>query len=275
MEQSGFTIQNKFSISLNSLGFFLLSYLFVYFLHQIVTCVTATFFHIPSLFRYNNLLFYADSSSWTFTSVKTIFLSGPIVALFVGIFFLIIAHRFHTYDGLLRLFFLWGAIHAFNLFYGAMIVGTFTGNGIGYALNWMFLMDTGKLLVVILALTCSLVTGVMLTRMILFTANSYFPALPIHQKRGYLRAQLLYPFLSGSLLLYFVKSPVNTNDLLLPATLMLFIIPMFLRQTHFPTLNFDNETSHTININPILMVCTLAGVILYRTTLAHGIYFGL
>lgn len=274
MENSKISLYQKFDISLNSLGFFLLSYLFVYFVHQLITCCAATAFHIPTLFQYNDLRFYADSSSWNFSSVKTVFLAGPIVSLLLAISFLMIEFRFQNENGLLRLFFLWGAIHAFNLFFGAMVVGALTGNGIGYALNWMYVMDTGKLVIVMLASSCLIVIGALLTRMFLFTANSYFSELRNNQKQGYLRAILFYPYLTGSLLLYLLKSPVNTTDLFLQATLLLMIFPIFMHQSHFTYLNFYDETPHTIKINRNLMISSMIVVVVFRLTLSRGIYFG-
>ncbi len=268
MRHSAISIQDKFSISLNSLGFFLLSYLFVYLLHQSVTCFAASLFNVRTLLRFNDLLFFTDDSGWNFSSVKTIFLAGPIITFFCGIVFLMIAYRIHEYDGLLRLFFLWGALHASNFFFGAMIVGVITGSGIGYALNWMFLMDTGKLIVVLLAAVSLINTGIIITRMFLFTVNSYFPELRKDRKCEYLRVQLLYPFLFGSLILYFVKSPVNTTDLLLPGTLLLSIIPMFIRQSHFPDLNFEDGKPHSVQISPSLIICASLALLLFRTALA-------
>ncbi|NWJ51500.1 MAG: hypothetical protein HXX14_11610 [Bacteroidetes bacterium] len=273
MENSRFTIKNKFSISLNSLGYFLLSYLFVYLLHQFVTCLTANIFNIPTILSYNEVSFLADKSRWTYASVQTIFLSGPIATLFCGIFFLIIAYRFHDFDGLLRLFFLWGALHSFNLFFGALIIGAFTGQGMGFALNWMYLMDSAKLVIVILAILCMMVIGAMHSRMFLFTANSYFAELRKDRKSEFLRLQLFYPFIFGSLLLYFIKIPVTMTDLLLPITLLFLIVPIFSRQQHFPSLTFNEETPHSIKSDPLVIIITIFVVIVFRIIFAKGISF--
>lgn len=273
MENNVFTIKNKFSISLNSLGYFLLSYLFVYLLHQFVTCLTASVFNIPTILSYNEVSFLADKSRWTHASVQTIFLSGPIATLFCGIFFLIIAYRFHNFDGLLRLFFLWGALHAFNFFFGALIIGSFTGQGMGFALNWMYLMDSAKLVIVILEILSMMVIGAMHTRMFLFTANSYFSELHKDQKTEFLRIQLLYPFIFGTLLLYFIKIPVTITDLLLPITLLFMIIPIFSRQQHFPTFIFNEDTQLSIKKDSFVIIITIFVLIVFRTIFAKGIPF--
>jgi len=112
-----------------------------YLLLQLSKFITAHFFDIPTYWGKGKILFNIPDASdlWTYSSVISIYISGPIILLISGILFLNLHYKTKDKGSFKALSFLWLYITAFLLFFGTFIAGIFTNRGFGYVMGWLFI----------------------------------------------------------------------------------------------------------------------------------------
>ena len=81
------SIANSFTHVINSLASFLVAYLLVYLVYQLVVLITASFYDIDAILYYYELVFNAHSELWDPLNIIIITISGPINSLFLGFLF--------------------------------------------------------------------------------------------------------------------------------------------------------------------------------------------
>jgi hypothetical protein len=217
---------------INSLAFFLLSFLLVYYVHQFATILTARAFNIPTkLYSYRiDWPLYTYSYLYTRKALIVIFGTGPLVCLLLGIgsYRLFLWARFRTV--FLKTLALWTAFNAFNLFFGAYVVGVITRTGFVYTSEWLFLsniFDVEEIVLMIVSLVVLLIAGYYATKQFLYASNS---AAIIEPKIRiiYIFTSVFIPWLAGNMVLYAVNIPKNPVELiLLYSTSALIVIPIF------------------------------------------------
>jgi len=260
------------SIVVNSTAQFLLAYFLVFLIHQGVTVLSSIFFNFPVLMDYTRIDFLNYRYSWTFDSVKIIFSSGPVISMIVSLFMIVVAFKFREYDGLLRMFFIWGFIHSFNLFAGSAVAGALLGEGFGHVLIWMFMPDTGKLVVSLIGIFALASLGFLITHLVLLTANSYFNLLDYDHRMPFMLAQLLVPYVIGSALIIAIRLPLNYYELMRLGTEAIIIIPAFLNSSGFQIFYFD-ESPKSQKISGSLLTAAIILIVLYRIVLNSPIKF--
>ena len=165
----------KFSfIAINSTTIFLLSYFAFYLLVQAATIVASMLFHYPTTLYYYEIYFNISVEDWYHDSVKTIFSAGPVLALIAGIAFILLFYNKKELTGLFKLFFLWGFLHGISMFFGAMLIGTLFESGIGHVIDWLYIMDTGKVLYSIMSIFMLVVAGFLSIKPFLLSGNTYY-----------------------------------------------------------------------------------------------------
>ncbi len=225
----------------NSIVMYVLAFLATYFLSQFVTVFIAYVFDIPSVVFVNRIYWplYTYSSLYTRMALVAIFGSGPLFSLILGVglirlFFLMVRKTVY-----LKTFLLWAALHAFNNFFGAYIVGVVTRTGFVYSSEWLFLsdvLDVEEIVFLIVSLVVLVIMGYFSTKYFLQSANHSI----ITEKKlrkFYLLAKVGFPWIIGSGVLYainFGKAP--TELLLFYLTPILFIVPVF---TNFNSLKLQ------------------------------------
>jgi len=225
----------------NSIVMYVLAFLATYFLSQFVTVFIASVFDIPSVVFVNRIYWplYTYSSLYTRMALVAIFGSGPLFSLILGVglirlFFLMVRKTVY-----LKTFLLWAALHAFNNFFGAYIVGVVTRTGFVYSSEWLFLsdvLDVEEIVFLIVSLVVLAIMGYSSTKYFLQSANH---SIIIEKKlrKFYLLVKVGFPWIIGSGVLYainFGKAP--TELLLFYLTPILFIIPVF---TNFNSLKLQ------------------------------------
>ncbi len=266
--------RNFYIISLNSTGYFLLSYFVVYMIVQASTIVAALLYHYPTILYYYQLYFNITENQWSHDSVKTIFSAGPLVSLFLGIIFIIIYSRIKEMENRFKLFFLWGFLHLMTMFFGAMLVGTLFDTGLGYVISWMYIMDTGKLLYSIISLFFLVIAGFLVTRSFLVSANSYYNEVTRKNRLSFIFAQILLPFILGNLALIIIRQPIIMYyETYISLTMILMIIPIMVSSGNYPELYFD-EQQKKISLSWVIFLILMAVILLYRIGLARGISIG-
>ncbi len=216
----------------NSTIMFVLSFLVIYFLGQFITVFIASVFDIPSVVFANRIYWplYTYSSLYSRMALVAIFGSGPFFSLLLGaglfrLFFIAVRKTVH-----MKTFLLWAALHSFNLFFGAYIVGVITRTGFIYSSEWLFLsdvLDVEEIVFLIVSMVVLVIAGYFSTKYFLQSANS---SIIIEKKirKIYVSMKVGLPWIFGSLILFGINAgKAPTELLILYVTPILIIIPVF------------------------------------------------
>jgi len=259
------------TISINSILLFLIAYLVIYVLNLFITGYTAILFNIPVLIYYYDVDYLIRGIDWTPDSVAGVFSSGPVAMFVLSLFLLILYKSVETETGILRLLLLWMIFHALTRFFGEILVGAIFSKGFGFVILYMFLMDTGKVVLTILGFVAMFTVGIIMARMSLYSANIYFNDLLRNYRNKFILCQFIIPFFIGNIVIIMVKIPqFNNFDAALNASMILFLIPILLRSITIEDFYFD-EDPRTIKRNLILPIITVILFFVFRLVLGVGV----
>lgn len=261
-------------ISFNSTVLFLLSYLSLFLVSQAITVIAASFFDYPTHVYYYEIYFNISPEAWYHDSVKTIFSSGPLVNFAIGITFLIIYSNSRELTGPFKLFFLWGFLHAINMLFGAMLVGTLFETGVGHVISWMYIMDTGRVLYSIISIFLLVIAGLLATRYFLISGNTYYNEINRYNRTSFIISQVLMPYLFGNAFLVILRQPrFIFYDTFIALTMIICILPVLITYRSYNELYFEEgEKKPRMTW---MAIAILAGVVLiFRGILEIGLHFG-
>lgn len=268
--------KNFWIIVINSTVFFLLAYLFFYLITKFATIIAASMFDIETILYYHKISFNIGQTQWGFDSVKFVFSAGSVIALLFGTLFIIIYNKVCETDGLLKLFFLWGFLIGYSYFFGSILMGTMIPRGFGHVLDWTYSMDTARMLLIIFSLSVFIITGILTTKPILFSANSYFNYLDKQRKKFFIRSQLIVPYFLGIAIIFLVRIPNNhTNnyfEILRLLSMIAIIVPVIFRYHNYPDFYFE-EKPKSINIGRGYLIFLIIFLFLFRFGLSFGLRF--
>ncbi len=256
----------------NSTAFNLLSYLVVFLLFQLTTIAAAKIFDIPTTLFYNKIDFYGGVGVWTFDSVKIVYGSGNVMLFLLSILFLVVTIKAMEFDGLLRLFFLWGFINSMSMLLGAFIIGAFNYEGLGVVLSYLYLADTAKMLILFIGIVSLIAIGMAIVKPMLFTANMYYNFLEPEMRMAFRLKQFVLPYLISTFIILVIKYPLSFYENLLLIIPVFMIIPLFIGTGVLPTYFFEESEKH-IRISIKLVVVTGLFIVLFRIILGIGIKF--
>ncbi len=265
-------LTDKTAITANSTALYILSYLFVFIVHQASKILAAVIFNYSLEFNYTEITFLVYKYSWTFDSVKIIYSAGPIICLILSIFMIVVAIKFREFDGLFKVFFLWGFVHSVNLFLGSAIAGAMLGEGFGHVLTWMYIPDTGKLIFTLIGLFGLAAVGFAVTKLFLLSANSYFNMQEVSDRPGFLFYQALLPFILGTVVIIAIRFPLSYYELLRILTPLIVVLPLFINSKGFPITYFD-ENPKTIKASSSLIAAAIIILAIYRVGLNFPLRF--
>lgn len=266
------SIRNSIIHILNSLSSFLVAYLLIYLLYQLVVLITASFYDIDSILFYYKLDFNDHSSLWDALNIIFITLSGPANSLFLGFFFYnFLFFKAKSYPRL-QLFFLWSGLLAFAHFFSAFIAGIISMKGLGYVPMWLFWNDFTKFFFAILSLVVLVLIGYFSASRFLMTTNNGHRIHKNNRALFYLH-QVIIPYLLGFLIIYLVKIPNNQayDTLILAFSVFMFGSVFFHINVQIPPFLFQRKKVSMLNWVLIL----LAALMLYswRVYLEEGLHF--
>lgn len=272
---------NFFVITLNSITYFILSYLVIYVVSQLITVWVATSFDYKTIMYYYKIYYNIESDDWTADSVKILFSIMPLTGLLLGTIFIIIYSTFKDVPGKLKLFFLWGFVHGMVMFFGALLMGTLLNKDFGWVIAYLYYRDTGKMVFSIISIFALISIGAVISKSFLISGNAYFNQIDKDNKKYFLYAQVIFPVIIGTILLVFLKIPNNdyyvTSDevffeIMKLSTLIILIIPLITTYRSFHDTFFDEEP-RKINLKWKLMIITIILVSAYRYGFVDGIPF--
>jgi len=236
------TGKQRLIISLNSTVLFLIAYMLVFMFTSIATAISASAFEITTEIQYSQILYYIRSYDWTSDAVKTIFSTGPILSLILGILLWILYTKVSEETGILKLLVVWMFIHCILFFFGDMMMGALFSKGFGYVIMYLYFMDTGKMIITLFAISTMFTLGLIVARPLLFTANTYLNVLPGNQARRFSLVQYIIPFVAGNIIIGLVKLPgISLYEIFLNASIILFLIPIYIRAGMMQDLFFEEE----------------------------------
>lgn len=260
-------------ILLNSTTLFLLSYLSLYLLAQAMTILSAMLFHYPTTFYYWEIYFNISVEDWYHDSVRTIFSSGPVIAVLTGIVFMVVFNNMKEVTRLFKLFFLWGFLHGISMLFGAMLVGSLFESGIGHVISWMYIMDTGKVTYSIISIFMLSLAGLISIKPFLLSGNTYFNNMTRVNRRPFIWAQVILPYILGSIILIALRQPrFMFYETFVTLTMAISLIPVISAYPAYPDLYFDEDNKPVYFEWKYFLMLT-AVILFYRGILNFGISF--
>lgn len=259
------------AIGINSLSVFLITYLLVYFLTHLITATSASAFKISSIIYYYDVDYLIRGYDWTSDAVIAVFSTAPLFSIFFSLLLLILYLNVAAETGLLRLFVLWAFCHFILHFFGEVFVGVLLDEGFGYVIMYLFVMDTGKMILCLFAFLCLFTLGYLLTRYFLYSGNSYFNLLSKNNRMRFILAQFILPMVIGNIIIILIKIPkITLFEILLNASMLFLIIPVLLRSIRLQDLFFDEEP-RKVRIIVKYLISMFALLIVFRIGLGIGI----
>ena len=255
----------------NSFFLFLLAYLIVYALQLFITAFTARLFDIPVVVYFNDVDFLIRGIDWTTDMVSGVFSAGPLAMLVLSLFLLILYSTVATETGILRLLVLWMIFHALTRFFGEILVGAVMNKGFGFVILYLFVQDTGKVILSILVFVAMFGIGLLLFQLFLFSANIYFNDLRKSCRLKFIISQFFYPFVLGNLVILMLKIPdFSYFDATLNVSGILILVPLLVRSVSFQDMYFDEEP-RTIKIRALMIATTIVLLVLFRIVFGIGV----
>jgi len=265
---------NFITIIINSTSYFIISFLFLYLVAQFSTAIAAMQFDYTSIVYYFKLVYTIDTYDWNSDAVKLLFSLGPTISIMIGIMFLLIYINLYSNTGRFKMFFLWTFMHGVIWFFGAILAGTILDKGFGFVVMYAYFLDTGKLILSLMALTVILLVATFSTKWFLFSANSYFNQLTEHSRTFFTFSQIVIPVVLGTTILIGIKLPMITYyELFILLCNLFFILPILLKYNSYPTFFFDEIPIH-IKLDFKAMVIAAIFLAAFRVALEKGIPFG-
>jgi len=261
-------------ITINSLFLYLVAYLFLYATSLMITGFTAVMYNIPVVIYYNDIDFLIRGIDWTPDSVSGVFSSSPAAMLLIAVFLLIIYKSVETERGIMRLLALWMIYHALTRLFGEILVGALMDKGFGFVILYLFVTDTGKVVLTILGLVVMIMIGTWMTRQSLYTANIWFNDLRKSYRNKFIISQFFLPYLIGNIVIFLFKIPeTSLFDISLNAAMILFLVPLPIRSASYKDFYFDLEP-RKVALIPLLPVITVVMILVFRIVFGFGMRLG-
>ncbi|MFZ4401746.1 MAG: hypothetical protein ACOYO1_17080 [Bacteroidales bacterium] len=263
-------------IALDSTVIYVLAFLFVYFVYQFITAFIAGQYFIRVVLFYNELKFLTPDNSkfWYSDSALTIFASGPLVSIFLAFVFIMLYRKFSNSDSIIKLFFLWGALHFINRVIGSFAIGSiFLLYGSNLIVDWLYLGMEIKILVVVAAIIVLLIIGNYSVFPLLTSANS-FTLINSQNRTRFVKNQIFVPWLFGSFILFLIYLPrVPVHELLINLSMLIMLLPTYFRFENVMIPNVeDDPPMYSFSWTFVSFFVVLLAA--FRIILGRGIRFG-
>ncbi len=266
------TKKNFWIIAANSTASYVLAFLLIFYLNHFVKIIVAGSYGFDLGFDWYNIDYYIKPYEWTHDSVKLIYSSGPILILIIGLISLIAFWSLVEEPARIKIFFLWLSLHAFNFFFGGLLIGNLFKKGVGHVFNWMYLTDTTKMIVALLGFLGLLGTAYFMSKPAAITANSYFNKLNERNFPFFISSQLIVPFVFGTLIyLGFFLPQILFQEAYSWISLALILIFIIGRISRMDTIYFDEEDRST-NLSLVIILVTVIVFIGFRLLLNNEIF---
>jgi len=257
----------------NSTVLYLLAYLILYGLNQLVTVLMARSNYIPVALFPGHIDFRIPDRAWQVSQVVSTYGPGPFACLAVAAVSVVLFNKVKNLGGLRKLFYLWLMVHGFNFFFGSLIAGTLARSGFWFAVRWSIPSDFATWAIAFVFSLLMLFIGFLTAPGFLISCDS-ITLVQFVNRRKLLNAMIFFPWLAGSLTLVLLKVPDLTGyEDLQYLTMMLMLAPAYF-------FNLGNPFSETVEapLRPHfafgLGLGLLLILVIFRFSLQNGIHFG-
>ncbi len=255
--------RDKWIMMLNSASAFIIAYLTIQIIGQMLTLFIAQNFEFQGSIRYWGVVYFITSNDWTPDAVLTLYSVQPLVGLTLALISLIIYLNVQQFEGILKMIFLWLYINGLVAFFGALAVGTIISKGFGFVVIYLYLMDTGKLLVSLCSLGILLIIGVFSRSLFINSANVYFEEINFKNVKSVIRYHIVYPALLGSFILILFKLPkITSYELFTLSTIILLLLPVWTSPGIMGEKIFENKGNLTLR--PWMLLLSFSALMLFR-----------
>ncbi len=268
--------KNFWIITINSSASFVLAYMIVFYLNQLSYVLTAGMFGYPVTLNHASYFFHIEPYQWTHDAVFIIFSSGYILTFILGVLSLLAFMNLTGSSAPVKVLFLWLVLHSSNFVFGGLLLGNLLTEGIGHVFNWMYLLDTPRMIISISGFFGLLITALMSARWFSISADAYFTKYNERMAPFFITAQVLLPFLIGSVLVFFYYFPKGMfHEKYGWAVLAVMMFIFFMRAKFLDDLIFEEDDARSIRPMKGLVVFTVLVFVLSRVLLSRGFTFGL
>ncbi|MFZ4549226.1 MAG: hypothetical protein ACOYN4_17390, partial [Bacteroidales bacterium] len=209
-----------------STAYYIMAFLIIYVIYQVVTILVASHSHISGIWYYYQLKFPLNSPLYTRANLILIFSSGPLVSLMLALGSLRMFFSHNIFFKRFRLFYLWGFICGVNMFFGAYIVGFITRTEFIYTSEWLFLSDVFDIEEIIFTLiSFGMLIGIgrIVTPLFLFSSGSVTLIKP-EFRLYFIISQVILPWMAGVIILFVLTLPNYYIPLVLKTITPAFIL---------------------------------------------------
>jgi len=276
------TERNQFiKITFNSIALFVLAYLTLYILGELITVNAAQSFDYKTILFYYKIYYNIDSDQWNSDAVKILYSIKPITGLVLGTIAMTIYSSLRNDNQVFKLFFLWLFVHGMVMFFGSLLMGTLLNQGFGWVIAYLYYKDTGKMVFSIIAIFALIVTGTSVARSFLISGNAYFNFISRDNRKFLLISQMLLPAIIGTVIISMLKVPVEfyyttseevAYEIFKLSSILIVIIPIILTFSSFSSIYFD-EDPRIVRFHWIYVLLSLVIFFGYRILLMNGIEF--
>ena len=283
--------------AINSTSLYLLAFLIVYLIYNILTINWAAEFGIHSRLLYWKIqwLDVKGYKAWNLHSIQQIFSIGPLSCLLLSLLFLGVYVITQNQEGLYSRFYLWIIMHSFNMFFGSIIIGiittinytyenqivkviadkvfftmddTYSSKGMGYMFDYMFLSSVSKFILFIITFTATVIVGYFSARYFLQSSHSASLVKNDKNRKIFMIFQTIIPWAIGTIFILIIKYPHNTRyEIYFYLSMLLLIVPSFIhvykKPPSFKKINIIKQTGE-MSISKIYLITTLIFYIIFR-----------
>lgn len=263
---------NFWIIATNSTASYILAFLFVFYINHVIKIIFAGSYGFDLGFDWSVIFYYIEPHEWSHDAVKLIYSAGPILIFVIGVISIIAFWSLVEEPARLKTFFMWLTLHSFNFFFGGLLIGNIFKKGVGHVFNWMYLTDTEKMLIALVGIAGLLGTSYIMTRPAAISANSYFNKLDEKNFPFFVTAQLIVPFILGTLIyMGFFFPKIYFQEAYSWISLAFLLLIIIIRISYMDTLYFD-EDERFISVSSTIVIVTLIVLISFRILLRNEIF---
>ncbi len=268
------TRRNFWIITFNSLASFVLAYLIVFYLNQFSYVLTAGMFGYPVTIDHATYFFHIEPYQWTQDAVFVIFSSGYVITFLIGLLSLLGFLSLSGESAPVKALFFWLVLHSSNFVFGGLMLGNLLTQGIGHVFNWMYLLDTPRMIISIIGFFGLLMTALFSARLVAISSDAYFIKYNEKMAPFFITAQVLVPYIIGSALIFFYFYPKNMfHEKYGWMVLGVMILIFFIRARFLDDLLFEEDDNRSIRPMRGLIVVALAVFVLSRLIMSRGFTF--
>lgn len=268
-------MSRRVMITINSTIMYLIAFVAIYIVYQMAVIFTANNFGISGVLYYYTVFWpIGNSSPLWFPYYKIILItgSGPFISLLIGlIFFRVLVP--YAKNPVLKLFYLWIALHALNMFFGGFVSGVTTSDGFGYVALWLRMNIVFRIFFSLVFLFGLAAFGYYSTRYFLETALS--PSFLTQEKRRlFLFYHVLLPSILGAAIVILVRIPNNPPyQVIVLATMLAATITAVFNRRAKPDRIKSFPKHHGRKLQVVYLIIMLVLMIGFRWGLAYGLHF--